>query len=455
MAEHRGKLRIIRSSAVFEMLVFFIPVVTLNIVFGDGQRFINLSPHPFWIIILLITVQYGTREGVMCAIVSSIVLLAGNIPKQGFNQDFYEYLLLILYRPIIWLTTAVILGQLRVRQIENRKEIQHNLDEALEREKVVTEAYSKLKDVKETLEVRLASQVKSTSAAYGALKAVDTLDQKSILAGVEDMIKVVMNPDKFSVYALDKNGFEPTALMGWSKNEPYQRYFDNQSPLYQAIIGRQRILCVINEEDAMILGDEGIMAAPLVDESSGEVFGMLKIEELNFTEITLSNVETFKVIAEIVGMAYANAAKFRAAQENSLINFDTELPSHKLFRRQCDLVLKLKQKSNLKASIIEAKLLNTTDFSREERYSLAMEFANVAKTIIPDGDFYSGRRSGMELLILLPNISSAEAKKHASSLHRTIKDIESGELARAKFSFGTNKIEGGSSSNRRRSDNNQ
>ncbi len=66
--EKPQKLLGIRVSALVEIALFLIILTFFNKWLGDGNRFVDNPLHPFWIIILLVTVQYGTVEGIVATL---------------------------------------------------------------------------------------------------------------------------------------------------------------------------------------------------------------------------------------------------------------------------------------------------------------------------------------------------------------------------------------------------
>ena len=62
--EQSGSARIqgLRKSALIEMSLFFLVTLLLDVLATGGTRFWEVAPHPFWIIVILMTVQYGSAE---------------------------------------------------------------------------------------------------------------------------------------------------------------------------------------------------------------------------------------------------------------------------------------------------------------------------------------------------------------------------------------------------------
>jgi hypothetical protein len=104
---------------------------------------------------------------------------------------------------------------------------------------------------------------------------------------------------------------------GWADSETvYARAFDGQSRLFQAVVGSHRTLVAAVEDDERVLGGEGLLAGPLLNVDSGEVIGMLKIEEMGFLDLSVTSIENFRLLCEWIGTAYAHARRFESAMQD-------------------------------------------------------------------------------------------------------------------------------------------
>src|ERR671914_154396 len=191
----------LRVSALVEIAIFLAFMLLLDYAASDGTRFWDVSPHPYWIIVLLVAVQYGTPEGLTTALTASLMLLT-KIPAQDVTQDMYAYLLSIAANPLMWLVAAVVLGELR------REHLRQELAQARAREEKIAQSYEWVKEIKEKMELRIAGQLRSQIAAYHAAKAMESLSPQEAVQGLEELVKAVMNPEKFSVFLLEKSGLE-------------------------------------------------------------------------------------------------------------------------------------------------------------------------------------------------------------------------------------------------------
>ena len=102
----------LRVSALVETLAFLAVALLLDAWLGSGDRFAGISPHPFWIIVLLVSTYYGTNEGLATAGLCAIAALAGHISEQGFNEERTAWLLRVTSDPVLWVMAALLLGEI-------------------------------------------------------------------------------------------------------------------------------------------------------------------------------------------------------------------------------------------------------------------------------------------------------------------------------------------------------
>jgi hypothetical protein len=307
----------LRRNAVIEVAIYLAGALLLDQVFFDGTRFRGVSPHPFWPIVLLVAVHYGTSEALLAALASAAVLFIGNVPPQSITQDTYDYLSNLVAEPVMWFVAAVVLGELRVRHIVERDKLRADLAAAVKREEDMSAAYRRLSSLKDSLEARVAGQMRTAIHMYQAARNLERLDPSEVLLGISEIVNAVMNPERFSLYLLRDDVLEISIGEGWTSASTLSRTFRSDSRLFQEVIGRQRFMCAANRDDELILGHEGVLAGPLIDRETGDVMGMLKIEKMGFFDLHFSNVQTFHVLCDWIADAYLNARRFQKMVEHA------------------------------------------------------------------------------------------------------------------------------------------
>jgi len=412
----------LKLSPLLEMGIFF-ALYFLIFHFLYPIDFHEVSPHPFWIIVLLMTVQYGIKEGVIAAFLSILFYFLEGIPAQTYGEDYFAYHYAVWKLPLLWTLTAFVLGAIVERKQGYREDLKKNLEATQIREKEVTRGYEMLKGIKENLEARLASQLRTSINTYQALKSLEELRPAKVLLGIEGLVRSILNPTKFSIYALGPVSLEASINVGWEKGDNFIRRFSPDSLLYLEIVGKRRVVCALNKEDAFILGGEGILAAPLLDEESKAVFGMLKIEGLDVEELTISNIEAFRLICEVAGVAYAHAMSYERTAHSGL--FDQTLPvySPEFLNIQKDYLTYFAE--TLGSPLAEVKIeMKLSEKESGLTHLLAEKLRQISSTLFgPLSQLFHSKAKGAAFTLLLPAIPASQLDMTLEILKQELKRV--------------------------------
>lgn len=426
--DHAHRLYAVRRSALIEMGLFFAVSLIVDYAFLDGTRFWSVDPHPFWIAVVLMSVQYGTNEGVLCAIVATLLLLVGNLPDQGVEEDLYGYLLTVSLTPILWLVTGVLIGELRLRQINKETGLAEALADARERESTITERYKDLQVVKERLETRVAGQLKTVFSTYQAAKEIENLNGPQVLLGVSKLVDSVLGPQKFSIFLLQDDVLQAGFGKGWTIDDPFLRDFRPDSPLFQQVVGAQKYIWVVDPVDQRVLDGQGVMAGPLVYPETGEVIGMIKIEQMDFLDVNVSALENFKILCEWVATSYANARNFEQAKNDTAFDPTTNMLTSTFFERQRSFILALAQRIRIPVSLLLLDLGGARRPTPEEKLKCARILSERAGVALRATDLvFDHNVDGYDYAIILTNTAvdsgAVAARKIADSMTEALASI--------------------------------
>lgn len=400
----------IRLSAIVETIGLLVLFVLADVIFFDGNRFWDVNPHPFWIVVILIAAQYGTAEGIFAAAMATLVYLFGNMPVQPEGMDRYDYLYDVAINPILWFVVGWLLGELRSRHVRERNRLIKELDDSQQREELISDSYKFVKNRKESLEVQVSGQLTSAIEAYRAAKSVETLDPKSVMQGVERLVKSVLGPQKFSLYIFHENKLTATILHGWHPSDTYAQEIDSYSPLYQAVVGQQETLVIANEQHEQSLDGQGIMAGPIIDPETRRVVGMLKVEQMDFISLSLNTVETFRALCEWIGTALINARNYQTVKSESIVNPERGILTYNYFKRQSDYLAKLAKRVGFDLTVLVIKIADPKSMGDADRVTIARQIGESVKTVLRNVDLaFEYQTEGEEYSILLPATNAAGA----------------------------------------------
>lgn len=420
----------VRWISVLETVLFLALALGLDVTLFDGMRYRDVSPHPFWVIILLVCLRYGTTEGLMTIVLCTATLLVGNLPEPTINQDMFDYTLSVSRLPLLWLMIGVLVGELRNRQIRERDQLREDLNIADRQNETLTTSYEKLSRLNEDLESRVAGQLRTVISIYQAARKIERLGAADVLEGVADMVRSLMQPQKFSVFLLeDGGGLRAVVSDGWKEDDHYARHYTPDSSLYAAVVGERRILTVTDPRDAGVLRHDGLVAGPMHSATTGEVIGMLKIEAMPFSAFNIGALENFRTVCEWVGTAYANARLYETAKTESMINPELGLMSDGFLTRQTELMTSLARRLNFDVALLTVREAAGIRDNPDEARKVARALGEAVQNSLRRTDMAFDRQSSHGgYAILLPNTPADGAQialdKMTQDLMEHLKDLD-------------------------------
>jgi len=298
----------VRTAAWLETSLGLGLLLAISYLFSQGDHFINTAPHPFWIIVLLITTQYGLGAGIFSATCATAALFMGNAFSGPLAEEHHlEYLMRVGHQPFLWFVASIILGTLRSFHLQEEKALHKRIKTLQKQTELLAESYKKIQSAKKSLLLRLASYTDKQEKIYKGVWCLNRLNMQQISEGLIYLIGESLQANKFSLYLYNNthDRFELYRSFGWREDESFVVNISLISPLGQALT-RQSILCVNQEEDAAVLENEGLLAGMLVDSSSHKPLGLIKVEETAFLSLHSQNLESFKYICGLLSQSIAN-----------------------------------------------------------------------------------------------------------------------------------------------------
>lgn len=304
------KIKSIRRTAIIELALMLGGLLFIDHFFGNGDRFYNSQYHPFWVPVLVITVQYGSSEGILAAGLSTLALLFHNMPQHYAGEDLFMYKERISFTPLLWLCAAVILGEISMRHRNGRKEAEQTLIQSQKMEESIARAYQIIEREKRSLERRIAGLTNSPAQLMQAISQCDLKEPVKVLQGANNLVQCLIHPMKHSLYLKNPLGLELVASHGWSAPEEFTTLYTKDTPLFNHIVNLEKQLCVNISTEEKLLASQGILACPIRNPwHDQEIIGMLKIESMDLWDLHTSTRAAFKLIADWIGYTYGAAIR--------------------------------------------------------------------------------------------------------------------------------------------------
>ena len=429
-----------RRSAIIEIVLFLALALVLDFFVFDGGRFREAHPHPFWLLILLVSVQYGTGEGMVAAAGCTLAFLVGAIPPQSIGEDFYDHLFTIVKLPVLWFATAVTLGEIRARHRRAFEELSVRYEELRTRSTQLSNAYRRLVRVKENLEVRVVGQLRTFLTTYETARLIERSDPGEVLLAIVDVVRSIVTPEKFSLFLLNDRVLEAAIQDGWEPEDRYARVFDARSPLYQEVVEQKRVICITNQADEGALGREGVLAGPLLNGQTGAVIGMLKIEKLELLDLNVSTVENFRALSVWIGTAYAKAVAQAAQASEAALSMGRDVMPWQYFEPQQYFLVSLARRAGFDLSAIRLQFTNLNELAEDERAAIHGAVSASVRLALGASAMPFSQETAGAYVVLLPNMAAAGAVGAAERLGTSLRTQLRQAAPEARFEAATQSL---------------
>lgn len=269
-------LPVLPSAGAFAELFVLLALIQLAHATVPGLDINDLEPSPYWLPILLLSLQYGTVAGLMAAGAATLAYVLSGLPEQVIDEHHFSYLLRVWALPILWIAVALILGQFRLRQIERKQELKSALDQRTQE----AESLSVYARDLEKHARQLERQITSAAPAAGPelLDAIAGLDVagSDLTAALGRLFAAAFPGARVTVYAVNPAGLE--AGYSTAHGAAAKCSIAADHPVYRAAVSERRALSVLTANGEAELAGAALAAAPVLHGESGRVVAVLTIE---------------------------------------------------------------------------------------------------------------------------------------------------------------------------------
>jgi hypothetical protein len=195
------------------------------------------------------------------------------------SEDMYAYIGRIAAEPVGWTCAALLIGQMRSRQIASTAELQAQLAERSQHCAAVADLCVDLRRRAEMLERQIAANAHSSNADVAeAMSELHHAGWENFAQRLTRFVILMTGSAEFTVYLVRdgalKFAFQPIDDHRPGADVPIAR----EDPLFAAIVNERRVLSAVRPAEGALLAGRGIMAGPLLeDKPPDRVIGMFVI----------------------------------------------------------------------------------------------------------------------------------------------------------------------------------
>lgn len=357
----------VRRSAWLELALILGLAYLVDIAAFGGNRFVELTPHPLWLVVLMLSVQYGLAEACLAIFLCTLFLWAGNLPPPRPGDDEIAYLWQLSQLPLQWTLAALAIGGLRQRQLAERQTLLTQLADVEYHRDRLHRAYAKLKQAKHHLDVRLATRANLAARSFDTVMTLCAARDEEQFAALKQLVSDWTGARSFSIFLLETDLLRLQLEVGWSSNTTYSRELGPGTPLFRTVVGEHQRVVVCDKRDASILNHEGLIAGPLLEQSTQRVVGMLKLEDIELADLNAELLERFDVLCVWIGTLLAQTVAAPKPAHLAVAGTSPVPMRDDSMRRRIEFLHELSQRIGFEVSVVSISPELTEDLKPAAR----------------------------------------------------------------------------------------
>lgn len=260
------------KKAAFDAGLIFAVLLAAELLRPGSLDAAQTWPHPFWLPVIYLTVQYGSHAGVAAAAIATALLLSVVQPERSSIHDLYEHNLSLLLEPALWLASALTLGQITDRRHRDRNVLEERVAFLIAQRNRVAEHACELQErVAEIERVLVAGTERSIETA---MVASVRLRKASVSEGeicLKEAAAAFFGPCVLSLHLLEEEHgqFSPSRGIACGGADLVDRSTSYACApiLIDSMRAGREIVSILGDDDAAVRAGV-LFAAPLMERES-------------------------------------------------------------------------------------------------------------------------------------------------------------------------------------------
>lgn len=390
-------MKSLTKSLVFELVVLSAVLAALNYLLFKGMFMWN--PSPLWIIVLLVSMRYGSPAGIIGGSVAAALYL-WDLTQSGYTFQELMHLnpgkLLML---VLFIGVGMYLGETRERlgkQAEHFRDLVADLNRQLDANEIKR---LNLERGRVELEKRIAGQTDTLLAVYENLNRLNNArSEKDLWSILSEIVQGEMRAEACGIWRMS-----PPELIAVTGALP-----EVVPPLAALAVRKRGVVSVAdwseNRDDSESPGAE--MAGLLVDDPESPV--VLAVSGMGFGNLNRASVIFFNLIVERAGIVLQELRSLERLRRVTISDPELGLGSESYLRNRIKehTLLARRHKTNL--AILSCAFEAEPPKRLAERLEVILACAIRAAVRASDGiAYFAGHRS---FVVLLPQSDLAGAE---------------------------------------------
>jgi polysaccharide biosynthesis protein PelD len=408
----RGIDRGFRWSSIVETLLFTTAILIINhLLHPQDPGYLSVQPHPFWIVVLLISIRYVFRESLLCAVIVAVAYISFVVFP---GQTAYRFSAITLFadfkEPLLFLIVAGFLSSytqhlLERTQVLRGQVIARNEDIADLRDRNLAAGQALRR-----LEGRIASEYTSILDLFAELAGTKQMSADQIKEQLLDILVRYLNVEEATYYDIERGQLVRrfSTIEGSAEAEAGAQDF-----LLTQALGTEEVVHLgqFSQQDDLERYQGLCLMAGALRNASGDPIGLISVEAIPFIDY---NPHTFKLLGTVVewwGTILEEAMRLKVLRSQSAFDEELGVFNYTYFANRVAQEFERTRRFSLPMSLVLLRIDGIDEIFPQKLGQLRYGLATIINQVISELEMVAIYKSDDLLAISFPIAMAEDAEK--------------------------------------------
>ena len=408
----RGLDRGFRWSSIVETLLFTAVILVVNhLIHPQDPGYLSIQPHPFWIVVLLISIRYVFRESLLCALIVAVAYISFVVFP---GQTGYRFSAITLFadfkEPLLFLIVAGFLSSYTQHLLERTQVLR---GQVLDRNEEIAELRDRNQAAGQALrrlEGRIASEYTSILDLFAELAGTKQMSADQIKEQLLDILVRYLSVEEATYYDIERGRL----VRRFSITErPEEAEAGAQDFLLTQALGTEEIVHLgqFSQQDDLERYQGLCLMAGALRNASGDPIGLVSVEAIPFIDY---NPHTFKLLGTVVewwGTILEEAMRLEVLRSQSAFEEDLGLYNYNYFANRIAQEFERTRRFSLPMSLVLLRIDRIDEIFPQKLGQLRYGLATIINQVISELEMAAIYKSDDLLAISFPIAMAEDAEK--------------------------------------------
>ena len=409
------------NNAYVEIILGYALLTLFNFLWLPKQMgYVDIHPHPYWMVILLVAARYGFRPGLWAGILGGVLEFVLGPLRIFFQDPLAEFDLSILHDTVIFICVGAIIGEIREIQKRAYIELREHHDELEKNYQTLKTHFNALSEAKQELDASVISHKDTLATLHDAAQALRSLKEEDIYPAVLELLKTYVGVEASSLYAQDGHSLILKAFVSEGEKPRNSRIEDLETGIIGKALHTGRLVSL----NSLLSGTEEeesaggiIICAPVLD-TSGKPYGVINIEKIPFVKFNPLALRMTGLISDWCGAALENALIYKDAKEKDIIDDETGAYNAVYLQKRLQEEFQRARRYRIPLTVMVLELAEFEQYLPEKKPEALRLVSQLLKKMIRSVDLLFRMNEPARFVLVLPNTDLVGARILNSKINK-------------------------------------